>query len=145
MADRIFFAALAMAAALLSDVSASHAQEAPRTGVVPASGLPWKGAGIPGVATAAVQGDMARGQSHFYLRYEKGFATPLHFHSADHFVTTIAGMLVLVVDGKEHRLPPGSYFALVNKAPHTARCEGAEDCVMFVNARSAWDVVPATK
>ena len=49
---------------------------------------------------------------------------------------------MLSVDGTEHRLAPGSYFALTGKAPHAARCEGTADCVMFVEAESGWDVVP---
>jgi hypothetical protein len=145
MGFRIIVAALATAAAFSLTIPASRAQDGPKTGVMPAAGLAWKGVGVPGVATAVVDGDMAKGASHFFLRYSKGLVTPSHFHSPDHFVTTIAGTLVLVVDGKEHRLPPGSYFALINKARHIARCEGAEDCVMFVDARSAWDVVLADK
>ena len=109
----------------------------------PAADLKWIGAGVPGVETAAVKGDMAKGASHFYLKYAAGFVAPVHHHSPDHYVTTVTGNLVLIVDGKEHRLPPGSYFAFTGKAKHAARCEGAEACVMFVDARSAWDVVVA--
>ena len=58
-------------------------------------------------------------------------------------MTTVAGNLVLIVDGKEQRLPPGSYFAFTGKARHAARCEGAQDCVMFIDARGRWDVVVA--
>jgi quercetin dioxygenase-like cupin family protein len=105
--------------------------------------LKWKDAGIPGVKVAVVQGDQASGPSHFYLKYPAGFVAPRHSHSPDHFATTVSGQLVLLVDGKEQRLPPGSYFAFRDKAVHAARCEGSEDCVMFIDARGAWDVVPA--
>jgi mannose-6-phosphate isomerase-like protein (cupin superfamily) len=108
----------------------------------PRAGLKWTEAGIPGVRTAVVEGDMAKGPSHFYLSYAAGFVAPRHHHSPDHFATTVSGTLVLVVDGQEHRLPPGSYFALRDKAPHAARCEGSEECVMFIDARGPWDVVP---
>lgn len=104
--------------------------------------LKWTEAGIPGVSTAAVQGDMAKGSSHFYLKYKAGFVSPVHHHSADHYVTTVSGDLVLVVDGKEHRLAPGSYFDFTGKAAHATRCEGDEDCVMFIDARGIWDAVP---
>lgn len=102
----------------------------------------WTEAGIPGVSTAAVQGDMAKGPSHFYLKYAAGFVSPLHHHTPDHYVTTLSGNLVLIVAGKKHSLAPGSYFAFTGKAAHVARCEGAEDCVMFIDARDTWDVVP---
>jgi quercetin dioxygenase-like cupin family protein len=131
-------------AASLALPSAVFAQGAPAKAVfAPAADLKWIGAGVPGVETAAVKGDMAKGASHFYLKYPAGFAAPVHHHSPDHYVTTVAGNLVLIVDGKEHRLPPGSYFAFTGKAKHAARCEGADACVMFVDARGAWDVVVA--
>ena len=133
------------AAVLLAIAPATNAQDAAKTGVRPAAELNWKGVGVPGVATAVVNGDMAKSPSHFYLRYNKGFVSPVHYHSPDHYVTTVTGTLILTVDNKEHRLPPGSYFALINKAKHTARCEGAEDCVMFIDARGPWDVVVADK
>lgn len=109
--------------------------------VTPQAALQWKDAGIPGVSTAAVSGDMTKGASRFYLKYAAGFVAPAHHHTPDHYVTTISGNLVLTVDGKEHKLTPGSYFALTGKAPHTARCDGSEDCVMFVEAQAPWDVV----
>jgi quercetin dioxygenase-like cupin family protein len=119
------------------------AQGAAKAFVTPVAEVKWKEAGVSGVASAVVQGDMAKGASRFYLRYAGGFAAPIHHHSPDHYVTTVTGNLVLVVDGKEHRLAPGSYFALTGKAKHAARCEGTQDCVMFIDARGPWDVVLA--
>lgn len=110
---------------------------------VPASKLKWVDAGVPGVETAVVQGDMKAGASHFYLKYPGGFVASLHHHSPDHYATTVAGNLVLIVHGNEHRMPPGSYFAFTDKAKHAARCEGSEPCIMFIDARGPWDVVLA--
>ena len=133
-------AVVAVTLALPSALLAQGATPA-KAVLTPVADLKWIGAGVPGVETAAVTGDTAKGASHFYLKYAAGFAAPVHHHSPDHYVTTVAGNLVLIVDGKEHRLPPGSYFAFTGKAPHAARCEGAQDCVMFVDARGKWDVV----
>jgi quercetin dioxygenase-like cupin family protein len=109
--------------------------------VKPHAELKWVDSGIAGVSSAVVEGDMTKGASRFYLKYAAGFVTPPHHHSPDHFVTTVSGTLVLTVDGKEHRLPPGSYFAFTEKAAHVARCEEGEDCVMFIDSRGPWDVV----
>jgi quercetin dioxygenase-like cupin family protein len=133
-----------IAAAVAAALAASPAAFADTT-VAPKANLAWTAAGVPGVSTAAVRGNMSKGPSHFYLKYAAGFSAPVHHHSADHYVTTISGTLVLVVDGKEHRLEPGSFFAFTRKAKHAGRCEGSDDCVMFVDARGAWDVVPAAK
>jgi mannose-6-phosphate isomerase-like protein (cupin superfamily) len=140
MTQRTTVAMLVLIAGLLATHTSTHAQNA-KTGVLPVAELSWKGVGVPGVATAVVNGDTSKGPSHFYLKYNRGFVAPVHYHSPDHFVTTVTGTLVLIVDGKEHRLAPGSFFALINKAKHAARCEGSEDCVMFIDARGPWDVV----
>jgi quercetin dioxygenase-like cupin family protein len=136
----MFAATLAL---VLPYSQSAFAQSAAKSIVNPAQDVKWKDAGVPGVANAVVQGDMTKGASHFYLKYASGFVAPLHHHSPDHYVTTITGNLVLIVDGKEHRLSPGSYFALTGKAKHAARCEGTQECVMFVDARGPWDVVLA--
>ena len=132
------------AAVILSlAVAGAALAQAPGKAVVTSQGsLKWTEAAIPGVSTAAVDGDPAKGPSRFYLKYASGLVTPAHHHSADHYVTTISGNLTLVVDGKEQRLAPGSYFAFTGKAKHVARCETGADCVMFVQAAGPWDVVP---
>jgi len=114
--------------------------------VVVAKGeLKWKDAGVPGVSMAVVDGDTAKGPSHFFLKYPVGLVSPLHHHSADHYVTTISGTLLLTAGGKEHKLAPGSFFALTGKEPHVAKVDGDEPCVMFIDARGPWDVVPEDK
>jgi mannose-6-phosphate isomerase-like protein (cupin superfamily) len=116
----------------------AHAEDA---AVVPLADVKWTPAGIPGVSVAPVEGDMAKGPCHFYLKYDAGFVAPLHHHSPDHYVTVVMGTLVLTVGGKDYRLAPGSFFQLLNKAPHAARVEGDQPSVMFVDARGPWDVV----
>jgi mannose-6-phosphate isomerase-like protein (cupin superfamily) len=110
--------------------------------VIPKADLQWKETGIPKVSVAVVDGDMAKGPSHFYLKYGVGLVTPTHHHTADHYVTVVSGTLTLTANGKEQRLGPGSYFAFTDGAVHSARVDGSEDAVMFVDARAAWDVVP---
>lgn len=134
----VILAALALAAQFLPVPDAAAADAV----VAPAADLKWTPAGIPGVSTAVVEGNMAKGPSHFYLKYDVGLVTPPHHHSPDHYGTVVKGTLMLTVDGKEHRLGAGSFFALTNKAKHTARVEGNEPCVMFIDARGPWDVVP---
>jgi mannose-6-phosphate isomerase-like protein (cupin superfamily) len=132
---------LLAAFALAAELSPTPAVAAAEATVTPVANLKWTPAGMPGVSTAVVQGDMAKGPCHFYLKYDAGFVSPMHHHSPDHFVTVVTGTLVLTVDGKEHQLGPGSFFALTGKAKHAARVEGKEPAVMFIDSRGAWDVV----
>ena len=109
----------------------------------PASDVPWQDVpAFPGVKMAVVEGDAARGPHHAFLKFAAGFAAPVHHHTANHFVTVVAGTLVLTVDGKETRLPPGSYFAFSGKRTHATKCLEGADCVLFLDTRGKWDVVP---
>lgn len=102
--------------------------------------LKWKDMGN-GVSAAPVSGDMDKGASRFFLKYPVGLVTPKHHHDADHYVTVISGTITLTVDGKDHKLGPGAYFALTHKAPHAAKVEGNEAAVFFIQADGPWNVV----
>ena len=113
---------------------------------IPATDVHWGDVpGAPGVQIAPLQGDPGKGPSHFLLKFAGGFAAPAHHHSSNHFVTVVAGTLVLTVDGKEHRLMPGSYFSFSGRKTHATRCEAGPDCVLAMDVRGRWDVVPAAK
>ena len=122
--------------------SSAVAGDAAKSAVTSAADVKWMPAGVPMVSIAAVEGDMKKGASHFFLKYDAGLVSPLHHHTADHYVTVVSGTLALTVDGKETTLGPGSFFALLNKAPHIARVVGDAPAVMLIDARAPWDVVP---
>lgn len=104
------------------------------------SELKWKDMGN-GMAAAPVSGDMEKGASRFFLKYPVGLVTPNHHHDTDHYATVISGTFTLTTGGKEHKLGPGSYFSLTNKASHIAKVEGKEDVVFFIEADGPWNVV----
>ena len=140
--------ALSAALAASTFIPIQAAEPAKKSGNVvltPAADLKW--VDVPGfpVKMAAVQGDPAKGPNHNMQKLPGGFEAPLHHHTSDHFVTVVSGTLVLNVDGKETRLPPGSYFEFKGKKPHMTKCEAGADCVLAVDARGKWDVVPEEK
>lgn len=98
--------------------------------------------GFQGVQTAVVEGDATKGAHHAYMKFDSGFAAPLHHHTSDHYVTVITGTVLLNVDGVEHRLPAGSYFAFKNKKQHITTCVQGAECLLFTDVRGKWDVVP---
>src|SRR3990167_1777367 len=110
------------------------------TMVVAKADLKWKEMGN-GVTAAPVSGDMEKGPSRFFLKYPVGLVTPNHHHDADHYATVVSGSITLTVDGKAHKLGPGAYFSLTNKAPHIAKVEGNEAAVFFIQADGPWNVV----
>lgn len=108
--------------------------------VVAKADLKWKDMGN-GVTAAPVSGNMEKGASRFFLKYPVGLVTPKHHHDTDHYVTVVSGTITLTVEGKDHKLGPGAYFALTNKASHTAKVEGNEEAVFFIQADGPWNVV----
>lgn len=130
-------------ATFLSLVSFAHAAD--KAVFAPAGELKWQD--VPdakGVQIAAVpgEGDPGKGASHFFLKFAPGFSAPVHHHTANHYVTVVSGTLVLTVDGTEHKLPAGSFFAFSGKKPHATRCDAGTDCVLAMDTRGKWDVVP---
>jgi quercetin dioxygenase-like cupin family protein len=97
--------------------------------------------GFAGLKMAVVEGDPTKGASHFFLKFDKGFAAPDHHHTANHSGVVISGTLYLTVDGKEVKLAAGSYFSFNGKKPHATRCDAAADCVLKIEAKGKWDVV----
>jgi quercetin dioxygenase-like cupin family protein len=111
--------------------------------LIPVADVKWSEVpGMTGVQIAPVEGDPSKGPSHFFLKFASGFAAPLHHHTANHSGTVVTGTLALTVDGKEQKLPPGSFFAFAGKTKHATRCETGADCVLSMDVRGKWDVVP---
>jgi hypothetical protein len=125
----------------------AHQHEAAAALLVPEADLKWSDVPeFPGLKMAPLQGDPAKGASHFFLKMPAGFAAPLHFHNADHWAAVVAGTLVLVPEGgTEKRLPAGSGFSFVGKKKHTTACAAGADCLLFIDARGTWDVITVSK
>ena len=122
---------------------AAHAEAGGAAQLVGAADAKWAPVpNMPGLQMAVLEGDPAKGPSHFLVKFTGGFAAPVHHHTTDHFVTVVSGTLVLTVDGKETKLPAGSYFSFSGKKPHATSCATGSDCVLSIDARGAWDVVP---
>lgn len=135
-----------IAAAAISLSLVPLAQAADNAVLLTPSEIKWQDVpNAKGVQLAAVQGDPAKGPSHFLLKFAPGFSAPLHHHSANHFGTVVSGTVALTVDGQERKLPAGSYFAFTGKKPHATRCEAGAECVLSIDARGKWDVVQQKK
>lgn len=96
--------------------------------------------GFDGVYTAVVEGDPAKGAHHAFMKFDDGFAAPVHHHTANHYVAVLEGTIILTVDGVEHKLPAGSYFSFTKKGAHATKCDKGDDCVLFMDVRGKWDV-----
>jgi quercetin dioxygenase-like cupin family protein len=138
--------AIALASAMVTfapPVLAKEGKKAVTSALVPQGEIKWSDVpDFPGVQMAVLEGDPAKGPAHIMIRFKDGFAAPLHHHSSDHFVTVVSGTLLLTVDGKETRLPAGSFFLFRGRKQHITKCEPGADCVLSLDVRGKWDVVP---
>lgn len=136
------FAAILSLTALAPAAAAKEGRR-PAAVLVPAGKIQWTSVpDSPGVQVAVLQGDPGKGPIHFLIKLQDGFASPLHHHSPDHYVTVLSGTLILTVDGRDTTLPAGSYFSFTGRMVHATRCAPGADCVLSVDARGPWDVVP---
>ena len=141
---KIILGAFALTLVLTTFVPHAAAADSKKGGaaLVPASDIKWSDVpNFPGVKMAVLDGDPAKGAHHSMLKFAGGFAAPLHHHSSDHFGTVVAGTLVLTVDGKDNKLPAGSYFSFKGKGKHMTKCEAGADCILSMDVRGKWDVV----
>jgi quercetin dioxygenase-like cupin family protein len=137
------FTLVVLAGSSWSNAARAEAPEKATKGalLVPAADLKWNDVpDMAGVQMAVADGDPGKGASHFFIKFVAGFSAPLHHHTANHYVTVVSGTLLLNVDGKEQKLPAGSFFAFSNKAKHTTSCAAGAACVLSVDSRGKWDV-----
>ena len=134
-----------VALAAVSAATPSAAQSAaPSASVVAAGELKWTDVPDAPVKMATVRGDAAKGAHASFMKLPAGFSAPLHSHSADHDVVVLAGTLTMTPEGgAAKKLGPGSWFEFTGKKKHVTTCDAGADCVLFIAAKAAWDLVPA--
>lgn len=134
-----------VALATVSAATQSAAQSAASTARIVAGGeLKWVDVPDTPAKMATVKGDAAKGPHASFIKLPGGFSAPLHSHSADHDVVVVAGTLTLTPEGgAAKKLGPGSWFEFTGKKKHVTTCDAGADCVLFIAAKAAWDLVPA--
>jgi quercetin dioxygenase-like cupin family protein len=139
--NKLIVLGVIVAAAVTTDAQAQKSRG--KATLTAASSLTWSDVpGFAGLKMSVADGNPAKGASHFFIKFDKGFTAGDHHHTGNHFVTVLSGTLILTVDGVETSLPPGSFFSFTGKKVHATKCDAAADCVLFIDARSKWDVVP---
>ena len=120
---------------------AAGAKDSGKAVFAPAADLKWKDTpDRNGVQIAAVQGDPTKGAARFFVKLPSGFDVPLHHHTADHFAAVVSGTMVLN-DGQDHTMAPGSYWSFTGKKQHTTKCTDPAGCTLFVETKGKWDVI----
>jgi anti-sigma factor ChrR (cupin superfamily) len=138
--------ALATVSAAAQAAAQTPPAAAPKANLVAAGELKWVDVPDTPAKMATVKGDAAKGPHASFIKLPAGFSAPLHNHSADHQVAVAAGTLTMTPEGgTAKKLGPGSWFEFTGKKKHVTTCDAGADCVLFIVATAAWDLVPATK
>jgi len=136
----------ALVALVAVSVAAQSAAQstAPTASLVAGSELKWVDVPDTPAKMATVKGDPARGPHASFIKLPGGFSAPLHSHTADHDVVVVSGTLTMTPEGgTAKKLGPGSWFEFTGKKKHVTTCDAGADCVLFIAAKAAWDLVPA--
>jgi mannose-6-phosphate isomerase-like protein (cupin superfamily) len=86
-----------------------------------------------GCGIAVVHGDPAGDDGDVFFRVPAKAQIPLHWHTAAERMVLVSGRLAVRSDGQPPvTLTPGTYAYMPARLPHSATCEGAEPCVLFI-------------
>lgn len=145
LAVLIVSAALA-GSALADEKKAPPAKAKPAGAAVlwPADQLKWVAMpnSPPGVLSAVLWGDPAKGPSGALHKFPAGFEVPLHHHTPDYRTVVISGTMTVAPEGgAATKLTAGSYGSFTGQKRHTTKCDAGADCIILVDAHGTWDVV----
>lgn len=118
------------------------AQGAKPAVVWPAEDIKWSdNPAIKGAKTAVLWGDPKVGAYGAIKKIAGGNVLALHTHTHDQKVITLAGTIVLTIEGGPHKeLGPGSYAFVPGGMRHTAECKAPAECAYFEEQSGASDI-----
>jgi quercetin dioxygenase-like cupin family protein len=92
---------------------------------------------------AVLHGDPAKPNADVLLKVPAGQQLAHHWHSSAERMVLISGELEVAYDGQQPAtLKVGMYAYGPAKAPHSATCRSADDCMLFIGFEGPIDAVP---
>ncbi len=97
----------------------------------------------PGCKISVLHGNPAEPGADVFLRVPAGYTIPAHSHTSAERMVLVSGQLDVTYAGNPTAsLKPGDYAYGPATLPHTARCNGAEACTLFIAFNGAVDALP---
>ena len=142
----ILFAALGAAGALNAEVPVAPGLDRPLAVAAAAADLQWGDCPAifpPGCKISVLHGNPAEPGADVLLRVPSGYTIPAHSHTSAERMVLVAGQLDVTYAGHPTvSLKRGDYAYGPAMLAHTARCNGAEACTLFIAFNSAVDALP---
>jgi len=99
-----------------------------------------------GCEVTVLSGDPAKGPSDVYLRAPAGTELANHWHHSTEHVVTLRGKFSVTFEGgRAASLDQGAYTLIPAGMPHSAKCEGPEQCVFFIGFEKPVDAILSAK
>lgn len=99
-----------------------------------------------GCEVTILRGDPSKGPSDVFLRTPGNYDFPAHWHtSAEHIISVKGKFSISYEGGKEAVVAPGAFTYGPSGGSHTARCEGAEPCIIYIGFEKPIDAHPTRK
>ncbi len=137
--SKIFRPLVAGAAMSLLLASAAAAQENMSRSV---DDLDWVQGG-PGLAFALVWGDWTKDDYGMIVKIDAGVTAPRHAHTFDYHGLSIQGNWVHTFGENDTRsMTPGGYIFQPGGEDHGDRCDGAQDCLIYIHQHGPRDFIP---
>ncbi|MGB7738553.1 MAG: cupin domain-containing protein [Steroidobacteraceae bacterium] len=96
-----------------------------------------------GCKISVLHGNPAEPGADVFLRVPSGYTIPAHSHTSAERMVLVSGQLDVTYAGHPTvSLKPGDYAYGPAMLAHTARCNGAEACTLFIAFNSAVDALP---
>jgi quercetin dioxygenase-like cupin family protein len=97
----------------------------------------------PGCKLAVLHGDPAEPGADVFLRVPAGYTIPAHSHTSAERMVLVSGQLDVTYAGHAKvSLNRGDYAYGPARLPHTAHCNGAGACTLFIAFDTAVDALP---
>jgi quercetin dioxygenase-like cupin family protein len=97
-----------------------------------------------GCEVTVLSGDPAKGPSDVYLRATAGTELNGHWHHSVEHVVLVKGKFSVTFDGgRKASLDQGAYTLIPAGMPHSAKCEGPDQCVIFIGFEKPVDAIEA--
>jgi quercetin dioxygenase-like cupin family protein len=107
--------------------------------VVAAEKAPYKEV-APGVMKALLWGDPEKGPYAAFTKFPPGAKHALHSHTNDIHMVVLKGAYLYWKDGKETRVPAGSYASIPGGEKHVSGSDAKEGCTFYESSQGKFDI-----
>jgi len=99
-----------------------------------------KKSGVGNLKAAPGFGNLSKGAHGTFIKMPAGFVSKIHSHTSEYYGVVISGVGVnYKPDGKQVKLPVGSYWSQKGGERHITKCISSNECIFFISQHDKFD------